>query len=300
MAPAGAIRSRARRVRSAAVFVGRYLTATWRPYPDVVIIGAQRGGTTSLYSWLTAQPGVAPARKKEPHYFDYHYHRGPRWYRAHFALRRHGRVVCTSDPFMLFHPLAPGRAARDLPAHVKFVVLLRDPTDRAISQYWLWQRQGKWEDQPLERAIELERARLGPHEERFRHGERSHAHIAHSYMARGEYASQLRRWFDAVGRHRVLVVESERLFRDPVVADQVLEWIGLPPSAVPFPVSNSAPRLVEASPDLLDRMDAHFAPHNAALRAMLGEDLWGGGLVDARPPRSDRPSGRSGEPPGCW
>ena len=52
--------------------------------PSFLIIGAQRSGTTSLYRWLTARQDVAPALKKEVHYFDNNYDRSLRWYRSHF------------------------------------------------------------------------------------------------------------------------------------------------------------------------------------------------------------------------
>ena len=55
--------------------------------PDVVILGAQRGGTTSLFDWLATHPSVAPSTTKEVHYFDRHYANGERWYRAHFPLK---------------------------------------------------------------------------------------------------------------------------------------------------------------------------------------------------------------------
>ena len=56
--------------------------ATWRarPWPDFVILGTQRGGTTSLYQWLSRHRGVAPASRKEIHYFDLNYAKGEAWY----------------------------------------------------------------------------------------------------------------------------------------------------------------------------------------------------------------------------
>src|SRR5581483_4847486 len=113
--------------------------------PDFVILGTQRGGTTSLYRWLVSHPDVAPAMKKEVHYFDDHYHHGLRWYRAHFPVRRAGRITGESSPYMLFHPLAPERAAADLPDRTRFIVLLREPAESAISQYWQWRRRRLWE-----------------------------------------------------------------------------------------------------------------------------------------------------------
>ena len=253
-------------------FAMRSATADLRPFPDFVIIGAQRSGTTSIYRWLAARPDVAPALKKEVHYFDNYFDRGPRWYRAHFAIGKKGRLTGESSPYMLYHPLAPQRAASVLPATTKFVVLLREPVQRAISNYWLRRQRGL--DEPMEQSIELEPQRLAVENPRVLRGEVSHDHMIYSFMARGEYAPQLQRWFEAVGRDRILIVESERLYRDTAVADSVLEWLGLPPTGDPFPTSNEAPRLEEASPELVATLHRHFEPYNQALFELLGYELW--------------------------
>ena len=83
-----------------------------------------------------------------------------RWYRAHFPFRRQGRICGESCPYLLVHPLAPARVAKDLPETTRFIVLLREPAQRAISQYWLWQQRKQWETETLERAIALEPERL--------------------------------------------------------------------------------------------------------------------------------------------
>ncbi len=130
------------------------VTAPLRAWPSFVIIGTQRGGTSSLHEWLSAHPAVLPTAQREVHYFDNHYDRGTRWYRAQFPLRRPGRVTGESTPFLLFHPLAPERALRDLPAGTKFIALLRDPAQRAISHYWL-ARAACYEHEDLPRALAL-------------------------------------------------------------------------------------------------------------------------------------------------
>ncbi|MGH9079747.1 MAG: sulfotransferase family protein [Acidimicrobiales bacterium] len=263
-----------RKARYAWTFTGRRLTADLRPLPDFIILGTQRGGTTSLYRWLASHPDVRPALKKEVHYFDGHYGHGIRWYRAHFPIRRRGSITGESCPYLLIHPLAPARVANDLPHSAKFVVLLREPVERAISHYWLWRQRGQWETEPLERAIALEPERLAKQYERVERGERSVEHIAFSYVSRGEYAPQLRRWFDAVGRDRILVLESEKLYTDPGATGKVLDWLGLSNDVRPFPVANQAPRLHEVSPELVERLRTHFAPHNEELFELLGYQLW--------------------------
>jgi hypothetical protein len=274
----------ARELQTRLVTGGRLLTADLRSLPDFVILGTQRGGTTSLYRWLATHPDVAPALKKEVHYFDGHYHKGLRWYRAHFPYRWDGRITGESCPYLLFHPLAPARAAKDLPASTKFIVLLREPSERAVSQYWLWRQRGQWETESLERALELEPERLAFEDERVMRGERSINHIAFSYVARGEYAPQLRRWIDAVGRDRILILESERLYTDPTTTQSALDWLGLAPHRVPFPAANSAARIDEVSPQLMHRLREHFEPHNQDLFELLGYPLWS----DIPAPTSDK------------
>jgi hypothetical protein len=131
-----------------------------RLLPDFVIIGAAKAGTTSLYGWLSKHPYVAPASQKEVHYFDYNSYRGLDWYRQHFPLEReraefaseHGRPFVTGEasPSYISHDWAPQRAARALPG-AKLLVMLRNPIDRAYSQYQMSRRE---REEPLESFIE--------------------------------------------------------------------------------------------------------------------------------------------------
>jgi hypothetical protein len=251
----------------------RWTTASRRPLPDFVIVGAQRAGTTSLYEWLAAQPGVTPAFKKEIHYFDVCYDRGDRWYRSHFRPSAAGTMTGEASPYMLFHPLAPERAARDLDGDTRFIVLLRQPVERAVSHYWHARKANK-ETESFERAIALEPERLRGAEAAVRKGERSPAHQLYSYVARGEYSGQIRRWFDAVGAERVLVLESEALFADPDTADGALKWLGLGPSSVPFPALNGASRSDRSDSAVLEALRLHFEPHNRELFELLGREMW--------------------------
>src|SRR5947199_6934794 len=65
----------------------RGITAPLRLLPDFLIIGTQRGGTTSLYHYLQAHPCIGPASTKEVHFFDMRFNKGLAWYRGHFPSR---------------------------------------------------------------------------------------------------------------------------------------------------------------------------------------------------------------------
>src|SRR6187551_3563074 len=120
-------------VRNAIWTYGR-ATSRWRPLPDFLVIGAQKAGTTALYAYLRWHPGIAGPSWKEVCFFDRHWWRGEAWYRGQFPLRAGERLVGEASPSYLFHPLAPERA-RSLVPGAKLVALLRDPVDRAYSQY---------------------------------------------------------------------------------------------------------------------------------------------------------------------
>ena len=62
----------------------RELTAPARVRPNFLIIGALKGGTTSLHRYLSDHPAVYCSTRKEVHYFSLRYHHGERWYLERF------------------------------------------------------------------------------------------------------------------------------------------------------------------------------------------------------------------------
>jgi hypothetical protein len=209
-------------------------TARFRALPDALIIGAQRCGTSSLYKYLGGHPDVVPSVRKETEFFTRRFGMGVGWYRAHFPLearltlgRRHG-MTFEATPDYLFHPLAPARAARLLP-EAKIVVLLRDPVQRAFSHYRHMVRLG-FESLAFEDALDAESSRLAPDIEAMKrdplHWCRPFLHF--SYVARGLYAQQLARWFDAFPRERFLLIKSEDFYAAPAQHYQeVVSFLGL-------------------------------------------------------------------------
>ena len=209
-------------------------TAPVRLRPSFVVVGAKRCGSTSLYHWMTRHPDVVGNRLgKGSHYFDVNHGRGPRWFRSSFpfVVRRRGEIVTgEASPYYLFHPLAPARIADELP-DARLLAVLRDPVARAWSHYQYSVRRG-FESLPFEEALDAEPERLAGEEDRMAADPsyRSFSHRHHSYLARGLYADQLQRLFDLFPRERVLVIPSERLFREPDASmAEVFAFLGLRP-----------------------------------------------------------------------
>jgi hypothetical protein len=105
--------------------------------PHFLIIGAAKSGTTALASYLAAHPGIYVVPEKELHFFDtdHRFDLGLPSYARAFTPGP-GQTVCgEATPDYLWSVDAPERIARSLPG-VRLVALLRNPVDRAYSQYW--------------------------------------------------------------------------------------------------------------------------------------------------------------------
>jgi hypothetical protein len=256
----------------------RELTGPLRGLPSLLILGAQRSGSTSLFNYLVQHPDVLPPLGKEIHYFDLHYQRGLNWYRGRFPYAhrlRGGTLTLDASPYYLLHPLAPERAARLLPG-AKLVALLRNPVERALSHYQHEVRGGR-ESLPFERAIEQEAERLSGEEERLRSDPTYYSfnHHRYSYVRRGRYLEQLRRWVQHFPRSQLLVLQSERLFADPVgVTATVHEFLGVRPHRLehykPF-LHGAYDRAMPAG--VRTRLVEYFEPHNRELYDWLGKEF---------------------------
>jgi hypothetical protein len=242
--------------------------------PDFLLVGTQRGGTTSLFRALAEHPGTAqPNLHKGVHYFDVHYARGLGWYRGHFPVRRGSQLAFESAGYYMHHPLAPERIARDLPG-VKLLVLLRDPVERAFSAYKHELARGFETETSFERALTLEAERLDGEIDRIRTdpGYLSHSHRHQSYLDRGHYAAQLEVLFRLFGRDRVHVTFAEDFFTEPEPHyDAIIDFLGLPRwRPATFERHNARP----GSPlpaALRTRLTEHFEPYDEQLGDLLGE-----------------------------
>lgn len=274
--PGPAVRS----VRALLMVWGR-LTIGLRMEPSFIVVGAQRAGTTTLFRLLSDHPDlVRPTLCKGTSYFDDEFTRGPRWYRAHFPLRLSGLIrtrrlgraqTFECSGYYMFHPHAAQRIAATLP-NVKLIAVVRDPVDRAYSAHQHELRRGfERLDFRMAVALEPERTAFETHRLEREPAHRSFEHRHHAYLARSSYADQLERLVAAVGAERLLVVDADAFFADPVEEFvRVQSWLGLRiwrPDQVP--VANAEARVPLSQADRNALLD-HFVEADAELSRFLG------------------------------
>ena len=264
----------ARKVVRNAVWTYGRATARWRPLPDFLVLGAQKAGTTALYAYLRWHPGITGPSWKEVSFFDRHWWRGEGWYRGQFPLRSGGQIVGEASPSYLFHPLAPERA-RTLVPDARLIALVRNPVDRAYSQYQHAVALGR-EPLSFEDALGAEDERTRGEVDRLVADPRafSGAWWDHTYVARGRYAEQLERWLRVFPREQLLVVGTEELGAAPGETYAAsLGFLG----AAPYTLAEY-PRVFERdyapmAPGTRTALAATFAEPNRRLEELLGRSF---------------------------
>jgi hypothetical protein len=254
------------------------LRRSQHPLPDFIIAGVQKGGTTFLYQEMLRHPEVKGSLTKEVHFFDENFDKGIDWYSGMFPRSRSGQKVLLGEasPEYIFHPAAVRRIADTL-ADTLLIVILRDPVQRALSQYKHERRLGFEFCSTFEEALALEDARVGDEFEMLRNGSMSRSYaVGHfAYTRRGLYADQLKRATKVIGRERLLVLVSEDMFADPSgTTSRALEFVGATPRAIKRVGHNDmAFESGSMDEDTKSMLMKKFAEPNAELAEFLGREL---------------------------
>lgn len=258
-----------------------------RVLPDLLIIGAMKSGTTTLFQMLSEHPGFMPPSTKEIQFFNNprNFDRGPAWYRAHFPSRRKmlrrseqlGYRAATGEATPSMHiPMYAENAARIVP-NARLVVSLRDPVERAWSHYQHMRRHFRPERNGFAGAIEqdLEWYRQGLELTTENHARLAPKLVNRNYVQRGHYADQIEHWLRFFPRRQFLFLNFDAWKRAPgETVNDIARFTGLPVHDFRERRANAggyAGAMPESCRQLLVE---HYRPHNRRLFELLGED-WG-------------------------
>lgn len=266
-------------------------SAVGRTLPNVFILGATKSGSTSLTLMLWNHPAHVPAFAKELMYLQqlpqfisaWEFHPVPAFlcgryenghakynlggYKKFFPLKltmatraaRHGGRAITSDcdPINLYCPVATQRI-KDFADDPRFIVSLRNPIDRTYSDFNMAFTRDRTERRSFEECIEDEMA-----------GRYKNFHKRYLYQS--IYEPHLRRWIDAFGRDRFLIINAEQFFSNPAkVVSQMFRFLGLADVPVNMSPGNVGKYSSEMKDETRQRLREFFHPHNEALRDLLG------------------------------
>jgi len=169
--------------------------------PDFFIIGSSRCGTNSLRATLENHPRIREAARREIHFFDKDgsYRKGLDHYASFFPNGDY--LTFDTTPAYLYSSKALDRIKKDMPPWChRFIVILRNPADRAWSHYWHWRE--KLNLQTFDSLIKEDS----------------------EILRKGRYAEHLKRWFDSFSRDSFAIIKSEDFFNDPTgIANRIIK-----------------------------------------------------------------------------
>ena len=238
-----------------------------------VIGGTQKGGTTALAHFLAQHPEICLPTQKEAHFFDtaeFREDRAGERYRSLFPAGAEGRLCGDATPVYMYLPEVARRVWRYHP-EMRWIVLLRDPVERAVSHYRMERGRGN-EPLPFAEAVAAEAGRL----RRDRANRRWNSSVRlHSYVDRGLYTRQIRRLWRWFGRERVLILTTGELRdRHEETLRRVYDFLGvrdrefMPPAEAVFATAGGEEVPVEAR----GKVRRRFALERWKLRWMLGAE----------------------------
>lgn len=203
--------------------------------PDFMIIGAAKAGTTSLFQYLSQHPDILPSKNKEPKFFAMgNQKKGLNEYLKNFPLKNEaeGKLTFEATPTYLYLERAPKQISHFFKDQ-KYIVILRDPVERAYSHWNFFhtspyaEKVNLVDNRSFEEAVHDE---LNPDVK---------VHKYKKYIKKGMYAEQLQNWFSYIDRDRFLILDTHDLKTNPkLVLNDITEYLCLPPFFDDFKMSN--------------------------------------------------------------
>ena len=199
--------------------------------PNFIVIGAPKSGTTSLYYYLRQHPNTYLPVQKELHYFSYKQLKentngpGDRQvlnslcanrdeYDKHYASVRAEHAVGDISPSYLYYGVQK-QIQQEL-GPIKIIVMLRNPVDKAYSQYMHLVRDQR-ETFPFYKALQAEESRR----------EQGWSDIWR-YAESSLYAERLQAYMDCFGRENVHVIIFDEFIKDPQsIMVSLFKFLGL-------------------------------------------------------------------------
>lgn len=256
-------------------------TSRWRAIPSFYLIGMSASGTSSFFMNIIKHPQIYPPVKKETRFFNSNFEKGMSWYLANFPIKKFmksSQITGEGTPAYMDYSYVPERIKNFTP-HAKFIVLLRNPTERAFSIYNKRIQKGI-ENLPFEDAVksELEIIKKN-HYDQTSLDNSSFLDLIEGenprlYLRRSIYAPKFKNWFQIFSKpDQFIILENEELKKFPQETyNKAFKFLGLEKFKIKklasFNVQKNKPLMSVSTRKLLRE---YFKPHNERLYKIIGK-----------------------------
>ncbi|MCP2727423.1 sulfotransferase domain-containing protein [Limnofasciculus baicalensis] len=184
--------------------------------PDFLIIGTQKGGSTSLYRYLSQHRQIFKNNSwKEIQYFDRtdNYSKGFGWYLGNFPSKvdKQDKLTCDASPSYIYFENIPKLIKQDL-GEIKMIAILRNPVSRAYSAWHMYHSFG---DNPHKHLREITDPRdFADAINQELDGNFQNVKYPYDYINRGEYVNQLENYYNYFNKDSLLVLNFDLFKQD--------------------------------------------------------------------------------------
>lgn len=231
--------------------------------PKFIIVGASKSGTTSLFFNLSQHPQVLPPHKKEINFFNHNLASGVPWYLAQFPAIADNKQFITGEasPLYIYNQQARTRMKQLFP-NTKIIVMVRNPVDRTISEYYHAVNHAI-EKRTLTEIIARETELLATKP-------RSELLQNFGYLLNSIYIDNIVKWQTDFSPENTLIIESEAFFQQTdEVMQQTWQFLELPAIASSEHICYNVGSYPPVSPKTKQQLQEFFAPYNQELAAYL-------------------------------
>ena len=181
-----------------------------RSFPSAIIIGVKKGGTRALISMLSVHPQIKIA-KEEVQFFSYNFEKGINWYLERMPDAGKNIITMEKSPNYFDLSYVPPRVFSHSKT-VKLILILRNPVDRAVSDYvqYVDQHSSKSKIPEFESMVVSQSGKVIGND-------------PHKLIGRSLYDVHYRNWRKYFSKSQLLVLNGDDLISKPTLVLQKVE-----------------------------------------------------------------------------
>ncbi len=243
--------------------------------PDFLIVGAPKCGTTTLYKWLSQHPAIFMPEEKEPRFFTGYKKnfrgpissmfnsflvQSPEEYSSLFADADDNALTGEASADYLSSRSTPARI-KEYNSDARIIILLRNPAERAYSEYLHNVRDG-YESKTFLQSIELEESRRS-----------ANCIPGFFHIMRGTYYENVKEYIDLFGMGNVFVrLYDDLVSNQELLLDETLTFLGVHDFAIDTTKSHNVGGIPKSR--LLQRLINNQGPWRAFTRKIVGKRIF--------------------------
>lgn len=258
------------------VSVYQKIKNSFKRLPDFMIIGSQKSATSSLHSFLSRHSRIQTSLIKETHFYNKNFESGFEYYKSLFPFCSKSNLLFESTPDYLDHPLVPKRIYSVKP-NTKFIVVLRNPSERAFSHYKHVQGyNNELKKLNFKEALQLENKMITHALDNLDYDPYNSARALYNYgfLRKGYYAKHIKHWFNYFSESQFHFLDfNDLISNNENTFDSLYKFLDIQKEARVFPKYNTALYESEMDNELRQILNNHFSEKNLELYSLLGRSF---------------------------